>query len=308
MSTLARIRTKVRRLTGYANAFQLPDADVDNYINDFYLYDLPAHLKIFNLKQTYTFYTEPNIDTYAFTPNVYRTVQPPLYIAGRESKYTQSKAEFFRIYPITNNDENLGTGDGTAGPYALQIGAVPVLRNQVTISTTDVGGNNLVCNDDGSGTFVGDVSSGTINYVTGAITNLVFSANVASGETINVQSVPYVSSRPEAMLFFNDEFILRPVPDKSYKVDIDVYVFPTELVNTTDTPETDDMWQLLAAGAAKKILEDNMNFEDLQKIMPFFNEQMSLVINRTVQQNRPVRTQTIYTQQSEFAYSNLNRF
>ena len=40
-STLADIRSKVRRITARPSALQITDAEIDNYINTFYIYDFP---------------------------------------------------------------------------------------------------------------------------------------------------------------------------------------------------------------------------------------------------------------------------
>jgi len=313
LTSLANIRTKVRRITGSPSALQVTDSQIDEYVNTFYLNDLPAHLKLFNLKETYTFYTEPNVDTYALnvdpsftaiTPRAYYSVEPPVYIAGYQSYYTQSRAEFYGLYPSINDAQD-SAGTGIAGPYTLTITNKPVLRNKVTISSVDVGGNTLVATDNGSGGFTGDTTTGAINYVTGAITNFTFTAVIPATATITVQSVPYVASRPTAVLFFNNIFTLRSVPDKAYRVDIDAYIYPTVLLNGTDTPESQFLWQLLAVGASKKIFEDRGDMDSVNTLMPVFNEQMILSQRRTLEQNRPVRAATIYTSQCN-SIGNLN--
>ena len=64
MSTLADIRVKVRRLTGRPSPQQITDAQIDTYINTFYQYDFPEHLRVFSNETTFTFMTTPNVDTY----------------------------------------------------------------------------------------------------------------------------------------------------------------------------------------------------------------------------------------------------
>jgi len=313
LTTLANIRTKVRRLTASPSALQINDSDIDSYVNTFYLNDLPSHLKLFSLKETYTFYTEPNVDKYALntnpsftavTPKAYYSIEPPVYIAGYESLYTQSRNEFFRLYPQVNNEQN-SAGTGIAGPYTFSITNTPVLRNQVMISAVDGGGNTLVATDNGTGGFTGDVISGAIDYVTGAITNFTFTAVIPVTQNITVQSVPYVANRPSAVLFFDNTFTLRAVPDKAYRVEVDAYIYPTALLNSSDNPEAQFLWQLLAVGASKKIFEDRGDMESVNMIMPLFNEQMILSQRKTIEQNRPVRTATIYTSQYQGS-GNLN--
>lgn len=63
-STLAAIQTKVRRLTRTPSTAQLSVADLNEYINTFILYDFPEHLRLFDLRTTFTFTTQPFQDTY----------------------------------------------------------------------------------------------------------------------------------------------------------------------------------------------------------------------------------------------------
>ena len=199
MSTLADIRTKVRRVTKNASQNQLTDAELDNYVNTFYLYDFPEHLRLINLKETFTLITEPDVDLYNFTPNTIVSIEPPVYIAGNQIQFFQSRQEFFTIYPEIQRNEILTTGNGGAGPYNGTITALPVKRNRVLISTVDVNGNSLSAQDTIAGTFTGDVAGGsTINYITGAIAGVIWTANIANGTPIRVQSVNYQRARPQA--------------------------------------------------------------------------------------------------------------
>lgn len=305
MTTLATIRTKVRRLTASPSAVQLTDAQIDDYVNTYYLHDMPADIKVFDLKEMYTFYTSPNIDTYAlnvnpsFTavaPRAYFSVEPPAYCGGKLMFYSQSEAEFYGHYPAyTSEDEQ--AGDGTAGAYAITVTNIPVLRNNVTVSATDAGGNRLIAWDDGAGTFGGD-AVGTINYITGVIA-ITFTGNIPVTENITVHTVPYVTAQPMSMLFKDDVFTVRPVPDKTYRIDISTYVYPTVLLNAGDSPETQSMWQLLAIGASRKVLEDRGDMQSREQLTPLFEEQLTLVKRRTVAQNRPARAATIYAGQVE---------
>lgn len=58
-ATLEEIKKKVRRLTRSLSTSILSEADLEQYINTFVLYDFPEHLRLFNLESTFEFYTEP---------------------------------------------------------------------------------------------------------------------------------------------------------------------------------------------------------------------------------------------------------
>lgn len=301
-TTLDDIRTKVRRLTRTPSEAQLSTADLDDYINTFVLYDFPEQLRLFNLRQTVTFFCEPNVDTYeagdgvlpAEFNNSNITIHPPVYIAGYEAWYSQDRTQFFAAYPMLNTIFQEASGDGVTTAFAGTLSSTPVLANQVLFSSIDTNNDGLVLSDDGSGVLAGD-GTGTINYVTGAYT-LNFSAAPASGQAVNSQTVPYVAQRPLAMLFFQDQITLRPVPDQPYRINFEVYKQPTELLDDAQSPELKEWWQYIAYGAAKKVFEDRQDIDSVAAIMPEFKQQERLVLRRTLVQQSNQRSSTIYSE------------
>ncbi len=143
--------------------------------------------------------------------------------------------------------------------------------------------------------------NGTINYVTGVVTNLTFPVAPRLSEPINSHTVPYVTSRSTAVLYYNNEFTVRPVPDQPYEIKMDAYIRPTALLEAGDEPALEQMWQYIAYGAAKKILEDRTDLETVQLLMPEFKQQERLVLRRTLVQYSNDRVATIYTSQTEFS-------
>lgn len=315
-STLQDIRDKTRRLTGSPSTTQLTDVQIDDSINTYYSYDMPQQLKLFNLREEFEFYTQPNIDTYDFPRNEYRTVSPPTYIAGYESFWSQAEDQFYRIYPQLEFIEEVAQGDGTNGPYNFTFTNIPFLRgytspgnpatifSQVLVSGEDSVGTNQIARDDGAGNWIdedGNPVGGSVDYVTG-VASVEFN-NAITG-VINAQNIPYVAARPQAILFFNDIFFLRPVPDQAYKVSMEAFRTPTALIGGGTAPLLDEWWQYLAFGASKKILEDRLDVDGLSKIMPLLEEQQRLVLRRTLVQQTNERTATIYTEQVQFPYNN----
>src|SRR5580658_6176354 len=128
-STLAAIQQKVRRLTRSPSLQQLSENDLNQYINTFVLYDLPEHLRLFSLRTTLTFYTQPNIDVYQTNTtnpddplynfqNKYVTVHPTVYVAGIPVYFTQYRDVFYGNFPQTYFIFNtLLQGNGTTGPF-----------------------------------------------------------------------------------------------------------------------------------------------------------------------------------------------
>lgn len=304
---LQAIRLKVRRITKSPSPQQLSDAEIDEYVNTFLLYSFPEELRLQTLRTNYVFYTEPYIDTYNFDVDNYVSVEPPVYVGGYECWYTMSQQEMYRIYPKVAFVTQVGTGDGVTTAFSFTLSAAPVLRNQVTFSAIDISNNGLRLSDDGTGLLTGD-GTGTINYVTGAVT-LNFSIAPAASSAVNGETVPYNPSRPVTCLFFQNQFILRPVPDQVYKVEIMAYENPLELIASGQSPELKAWWELIAIGASMKIFTDRREIEQYQQYKPLYDEQLMYAVRRTIQQQTSQRSSTIYTENSQWPRGNyFNNF
>lgn len=326
MSTLANIRTKVRRLTGRPSPQQITNSQIDEYVNTFYQFDFPEHLRVFSNTATFTFLTEANIDQYDLRDidvsfdggtekavNVYYNLMPPVYVAGYQSFYGQSREQFFRIYPALGDILTTIEGDGTVGPYAFTLSAIPVQQYSVSIGTIDDTGATIKVVDSPTNRTTGSWAisllntavTGSINYITGACT-ITFDNSIPDGNEITVIFTPYVASRPQAVLFYDNIITLRPIPDKVYPVQLNAFLTPSSLLASGQNPILNQWWQYLAYGAAKKIFEDSQDPEGVEQIMAGFKEQEQLVLNRHVVQQTNERTATIYTEMTGFPYNNFN--
>jgi len=314
-ATLLTIRDKVRRLTRSPSISQLSDADINDYINTFILYDIPNQLRLFNLRKTFTFYTKPNIGWYQSNTivgdpfydfkNLYISAEQPAYCAGYPMFWSQSREQFYNIYPEINTILSIGTvGDGTGVNFTGTVNAVPLLRTKVTFVSKDASNNPLYLTDGfgttnptpGDGLLYG-TGTGTIDYLTGVF-SLTFSTPPAAGAAINSETVPYTASRPNALLYFNDAINLRPIPDQVYQVNFEVYNRPTSLLVNGDIPELEQWWQYIAYGASKKIFEDRSDLDSVNLIMPEYKVQERLVLRRTIVDMTKERASTIYTEQT----------
>ena len=326
MTTLADIRTKVRRLTGRPSPQQITDAQIDDYVNTFYLYDMPETLRLFSQETVFEFMTTQNVDQYDMrtlqvwtgvsnqpAADVFVNVMPPAYVAGYQSFYSQDREQFFRTYPALAQINQTVIGDGTPGPYAITFANTPVLQYQVTVGAIDDTGATVNCIDSPSsrtaGTWVvinsNTTQVGSIDYINGTAT-ITFSNNIPSGNEITFTAVPYQASRPQALLFYDDVLTLRPVPDAEYLVKLNAYKRPTMLISSGESPELKQWWQYLAYGAAKKIFEDSQDPEGESTISKGLKEQERLVLRRTIKERTNQRTATIYTEMTGFPYGNFN--
>jgi hypothetical protein len=97
--------------------------------------------------------------------------------------------------------------------------------------------------------------------------------------------------RPTDLLFYNDEILLRPVPDDSYLIKMKGYkeIIPPAISNTA-IPQ-DYMLRYIAYGASMDWLADFGEDDLMAKKFPTFTRYRALVTSRTAVQNltqRPI--------------------
>lgn len=318
VATLQDIRNKIRRMTGSANDISLTDDQIDDYINSYYLYDLPAEFRSLQLKDVYTFMTERGVATYAWDSEKYISVETPCYLNKREISLFYNEKEFFGFVPADMYTQTIDQGDGTTGPYTATLQNTPIIpsvnNNPATagypasrvvnffIGANSAFGSTQSVSDisaGATGTLTGD-GTGTINYSTGAL-SVTFTAVVPSGEDINVNYLSQNITRPIAILYLQNQLTLSPPPDQAYLVEITVYRQPTNvLLNSsgTNSPELKEWWELIACGAAKKVFEDRSDDEGIAQMMRMIEQRYSVVETRTYVQLGNERVPTIFSSQT----------
>lgn len=331
---LGAIRTKVRRLTRTPSLAAMTDAELDEYINTFILYDFPNHLRLMDLHTTLTWVCNRGQDWYPtdLTPdpsdplynfhNRYITTNKPAYVDGYPMSWSQSREEFFGVFPMINGIQTLMESDGTTGPYTATIMNLPIQQNSLLITSIDATGENIslvdYANFSGGGVNIGGLSTvvpsaqyGLVDYETGGVT---FSLPTAPppGTPIKAHFFRYAAARP-VMIYYGTQqyraglsnapffenrngpgFMLRPIPNEPYQINIEVFKRPTSLIETGQMPELEQWWQYYAYGAAKKIFEDRMDPESVQTITAEMRKQENLVQRRTIVQQTSQRSATIY--------------
>ena len=336
-STLQAIRTKIRRITRSPSLSQITDAQLDEYINTFILYDFPEHLRLFSLRTLLKFYTQPGVDVYDTTTTVttdplynfrnkYVAIHPPLFIAGVQSFYTQWRDVFYGMWPQTNTiADTLLRGNNFSGPFTGRVTtlvppvATPpfinpqpfILQRSVNFNCLDTDGTSMIMVDIPISNTIGNLTQANvplvppydviqdpdnyIDYVSGQYV-ITFPTITELMAPIWFEGILYQPGKPLGVLYYDDKFTIRPVPDKTYSIEFEVDVRPTELINSTDVPYLEQWWQYISWGSAKKIFEDRMDMDSVQLIMPEFKQQERLVLRTTLTQQANERTTTIYTQ------------
>ena len=341
IATLADIIKKIRRLTGSGSNKQLTDNAIADYINSFYLYDFPAQFRSLHLKQVYTFNTIQNIDTYPFDYEHFSEVENPAWVDKKQVPLVQQPWQFWNAYYNWQYVDTFANSDGTTGPFTGTCQSVPIIRSynnnpmvesktlgtgtfstgsyppsysdqhpsraQNILITANTSSGTLNVTDDGQGNLIGG-GTGTIDYQTGDI-SVTFNSAIPDGNNIEIKYNPALPNVPQAILFWQNNLILRPVPDKGYTVQITAYKQPSQvLLGTQDTssantlvgdgvPELLEWWETLAAGAAKKIFEDRQDEDGINMMDKMLAERYSLNETRTYSQLMTQRVPTIFAGQ-----------
>lgn len=331
MVQLQEMRNTVRRMTARYTPAQMPDTQVDRYINLAYTIHFPEQFKNLKLTKPYVFLTVPNVDTYDF---VYQNglvnnpagdpipgniqVTPPVYCQGYLLRYSQDKTTFYNRWPKLTVNQIIDTGGNAANvAYTGTIPSTPFLRAQldifgnvtesaVIISAYDNTGYNYAITDvpqpsSNIGLLFDDLNNnvGTVNYLTGVYSfTPANSAVIPSTATIYASVVPYQASRPTDTLFYNQQIVLRPVPMQVYQVEFQISQQPTELIDSAGVagaPELDEWYLFICAIASKLIYTDFPDPEGMAYLMPIYQEQLQIAQRRTLRQMGSQRAQTIFS-------------
>lgn len=249
-------------------------------------------------------------------------------------------------------EETLTTGTAAigAGPYAGTLQNIPLIRSvnnnpavTTTLSNTGVqgvsnfpptfpvatinrvqnflitsnlaNGSTMNVTDDGAGNLINSAgtASGTVNYDTGVI-SVTFPSSVVVGADITVFYNPVVLNKPLAILCWQDQLFMRPVPDKGYQVEIVGYRTPSQTLmgtgattNYSGRPELLEWSETIAVGAAKKIYEDRLDMDGVAMMDKMLQERYQQNYTRTYANLGKQRVGTIFADQLNSTNS-LNPF
>lgn len=311
-STVNMIRMKIRRLTSSPSLSSLPNTVIDQYINTFYSQDFPYAIKLDQMKSVYTFYTRPNIDRYPLDVNYNQGVRDPFYVDGIQGWFYKSRDQFYKTWPRWPTLYHPATGDGTTQLYTFTIPS-PFLSKNVTLGCVDITGGAISVADDGNGNLqlqspnpvvsvpvqtstepgMKNVNTanpgqnivtniGTVNYVTGVFSINFALGNVtpAAGSEFTLWTCQYQPGKPYSILFWNNEFTVRPVPELIHKMEIETYLTPVQFMKITDVPILTQWWQYIAYGVACEIFRDRQDGDALSNCLEGFARQEQLVLER----------------------------
>lgn len=280
--SLSDIKTKVRNLTGTPSTDQLSDADLVTYINNYYVFSMPMELKEQIQLNFLDFKAFPGVDRYSF-PGGFFTDQPMAYADGFPMIFYQDPDMFYQDFPQQYAVENLAVGNGGTTNFTGGLQNPPIITGSCFI--TD---GVQVLQDDGTGSFTGD-GFGTINYLTGAY-DVTFTAAPASSLTIYAKYQGYSANRPQAVLFFDNKFTLRPIPNQVYQIRMQGYVKPLSLTNDADVPMQEEWGQVIAYGASLDIFSDRGDVDAYNEYYGIFKRFENVALSRTVEQYQSLQS------------------
>ena len=324
-STIVFIRKKIRRLTSSASEAALTTAQIDEYINNFYLSDFPYAIKIDQMRSVYTFFTEPYRDRYPLDVNFNQGVRSPVYVEGIAGTLYKDRQQFYNLWPRWPTLFHPIGGDGVTTIFSFNVPG-PFLSKEVVLGGVDVNGNPISVNDDGfgnlqlqvpnhvitipaytavnpplstipipgmhnqntlnpglnytgtkTGTFPNGI--GTVDYITGNF-NIEFPIAPAAGTQITLWVSQYTTGRPYNLLFWNNEFTIRPIPKLIHKVEVETYLTPVQFMQSTDQPILAQWAQYIAYGVSCEIQRDRNDFDGVNQLMEGFKRQEALVLER----------------------------
>lgn len=160
---------------------------------------------------------------------------------------------------------------GNAPVPALVGKPIPGMHNQNTL--------NPGLNNQGTQTGGFTNSIGNVNYVTGVF-NIEFPVAPAAGTQMILWVSQYQTGRPYCLLFWNNEFTIRPVPKLIHKVEVETYLTPVQFMLSSDLPIINQWAQLIAYGASREILRDRQDLEGVANLEEGFMRQEALVLER----------------------------
>lgn len=330
---VAFIRSIVRELCASSAEEQLRTAYIDQTLNDIYNTDFPYGIKLDQMRSVYTFYTQPYIDRYPLDVNYNQGVRSPFYVDRIKGYFYKDREEFIRVWPdFPTLFTNIITGDGVTATFSFTVPG-PFIRNQVTLGGTSATGNAIIVNDDGLGNLQLQVSNpvvsvplqttnpalpgmynqntlnpglnnptnvGTVNYVTGAF-SLTFppgyipAVPTSSYPGMNLWVSQYAVGRPFSLLFWNNYFIIRPIPKLIHKIEIETYLTPVAFLNSTDSPILNQWCKYLSYLTAAEILRRRQDMDGLANVMEGLKRQEALVLERQGTEEINQRNSTIFS-------------
>lgn len=137
------------------------------------------------------------------------------------------------------------------------------------------------------------MTQNTICYNNG-ILNITFPTAPPAGTPIQAQCYFYNQGIPRSCQYYNNTLTLLPPAFTQYVVELGAYLTPAAFLSSNAAIPFGYMTEYIARGAARKIMSDTGDTEQLMFYEPFFREQELLVWKRSQRIFTSTRTATIF--------------
>lgn len=284
--TLADIRKMFRQVSGRLSSNALSNTAADSYINNYYQFEFPAEVKLERQLAYYEFNTAPLQIDYPFDTSTYTNIEPPVYVDLQPILYYQDPTVYYSQNPEQITTGTPWSGDGVIVAFNTTLDVPYIVPGTVII--TD---NTETFTDDGNGVLTGDMGgTGSVVYTTGVI-SVSFAVAPDSGQDIYLSYEQLQPAKPAAVLFYDDNFRFYSIPDTVYRVRVKAFKVPDALVDGSDTPVLQEWGPCIAYGAARRLFLDYGEIDEYKSITPFYKEQVSYILARTVNNLSNMRAQ-----------------
>lgn len=300
-------------------------------LRDFYLFTTIPNCGTYNLPQN-VYSVEPPIyiDNYQFawyqSPDVFYRIWPEFNFIDAAIATTDGTSI---SYNFTLTQTTVQQGSVVIGIQPnLDGNPSPQLETFIDTDTPVLLDQPLQQKFVNPGTLTGNLGgTGTVNYLTGAVT-ITYNTAPPAGLNINAHYHPYTASRPRDIMFYQQQLFLRPIPNDTYLVKVMSYMQPTVAISAlsnagtfypggTQTPGVpsqfdgdsvpgstsmstvplfNEWWQVLAYGAAMKLLIEEGDWEEAQNLKQIFEEQKLLAQRKALKQLANQRILTPYAE------------
>ncbi len=201
---------------------------------------------------------------------------------------------------VDANGAPISVNDDGNGNLLLQVPNPVTVTPAITAGPPPIPGmhnanlGNPGLNFQGTQTTPFTLAIGSVNYVTGAF-SINFPVAPASGTQMTCWISQYQTGRPYSLMFWNNEFTVRPIPKLIHKVEVETYLTPVQFLNNTDNPIVQQWWQYISFGVAMEILRDRQDLEGVENLREGFMRQESLVLERQGVEEIGQRNATLYS-------------
>ena len=249
------------------------------YLNSFYQNQFFIDIGMNSIEKTWNFQTLPNVDEYSVS-ETYRLIKnKEVQLNGQFIEMYFDKVLFDSYYPDAYHiDETIGTGDGSTVAFTGTLDSDPVVFNSMIVSD-----GVETFKDNGSGVLTGSLTgTGTITYSTG-VYSVIFNTAPVDSANIYATYAEYTASQPSVVLFYDNILKFRPIPDKSYDINIQVAQRFATLTESSELPNA--IWgDALAYGTCVDILNRFGNEEDAAFANRNYNRKMQSVLGHQYKQ------------------------